>query len=92
MSIRMFKTLYPYTKITDLFKSVEKIILHANNNKCIPQMGVCKVNIINKGIEYQCSFFVVPGNIQALLVMLQCERLQLLSINCQTMKKVETGK
>ena len=48
-------------------------------------MGVCKVNIINKDIRYSSSFFVVPGNRPALLGMPDCERLQLLSIKCQTM-------
>ena len=49
----MFKVLYPNTKITDLNKSIdERIILHIYSNSCIPQMRVCKVNIIKKGTEY----------------------------------------
>ena len=37
-----------------------------------------------QGIEFQCNFFVVPGNGPALLDMTDCKRLQLLSINCNT--------
>ena len=86
MLARMFRVLYPNTKITDLNKSVDKkVILHAYNNPCIPQMGVCEVTRINKVIKYQFSFFVVAGNGPALLGMPDCERLQQLSINCETM-------
>ena len=31
---------------------INKKILHAYNNSCIPQMGICKVTIINKGTVY----------------------------------------
>ena len=81
MPIRMFKALYqntkitdlnPNTKITHLNKSIEKIKLHTYNNSCIPPMGVCNVTTVNKGIEYQCSLFVVPGNTPALLGMSDC--------------------
>ena len=47
-------------------------------------MGVCRAPIINKGNTCQCSFFVVPGNGAALLEKPDCERRQLLSINCYT--------
>ena len=54
MPMRMYKALYSNTKITDLNTSIDrKIILHTYNTSCIPQMGVCKITIINKGIEYQ---------------------------------------
>ena len=33
-------------------------------------MGVCNVNIIDKGIEYQYSFFVETDNEPAFLVIL----------------------
>ena len=68
MPIRMFKVLYLNSKITYL-----KIILYAYNNPCILQMGVYKVNIINKCINYLCSFFLVPGNRPALLGMSDCK-------------------
>ena len=47
-------------------------------------MIICHITIINKGIEYGCSFFVVPGNGPALLGMLDFELLKLLTVNCQT--------
>ena len=31
-----------------------------------------------------CSFFVIPRNHPAILVMLDCEKLELLSVNCRT--------
>ena len=66
--IKMFKVLFPHTKITNLNRSIErKILLCTYNNWCIPQMEVWKVTIINKGIKFQYSFFVVLGNGPALL-------------------------
>ena len=57
MPIRMYKILFLHTNINDLNKSINrKIVLHTYNNLCIPQMAHNAV--INKGIEYQCSFFV----------------------------------
>ena len=47
---------------------------------------------INKSIKYQCHFFVVPQNGPALLGMPDCERLQLLSINCQTINDQQKGR
>ena len=40
---------------------------------------------INKGMKYQCNFIVGPGNGSALLGIADCECLQLMSINCQTL-------
>ena len=65
---KVFKLLFPHSKITDLNKSIDKII-YAYNNLCIEQMAVCKVTIINKGIKLWCSFFVVTGNGLAFLGM-----------------------
>ena len=33
------------------------------------QIGVCKITVIDKCIEYQCSFFLVTGNGSVLLGM-----------------------
>ena len=52
-------------------------------------MGVC---IINKGTDFQCSFFLVHGNGPALLGILDCKRLQLLSINCHTKNDEQKGR
>ena len=88
MPIRMLKALYPNTKRTDPNISIDDhIIFHTYNNACIAQMRVCKVNIINKWIKHGYSFFVGPGSGPALLRIPDCERLQLLRINSQTMKK-----
>ena len=77
MLIKMFKTLFPHSKITNLDRPLDrKIILCTCYNSCLPQMAVSKVTIINNGIECQCSFFVVQGNGPALLGVPDCERLQ----------------
>ena len=49
-------------------------------------------NLINKGSEYWCSFFVMPGIGPALLGMQDCKRLQLMSINCQTVSSGQKGR
>ena len=36
-------------------------------NSLIPQIGICKVKINDKGIKHQCSIFVVAKNRPALL-------------------------
>ena len=55
-------------------------------------MDACKITIIKKGIKFQCNFFVVMGNWPALLGMPDCERLQLLGINCNTTNAGQNGK
>ena len=50
----------------------------------MPQIGICIVTIINKGIEYWCNFFVVPGIGPALLGMPCCGWIQLVSSYYQT--------
>ena len=52
MLIRMYKMIFPHTDINELHKSINKIVLCVYNTSCIPQMGMCKVTIINKGIKY----------------------------------------
>ena len=81
--IEMFKMLFSHTIMTDPNKSIDwNIIFCTYNNLCIPQIGIWRVTIINKSIKFQCIFSVMPGNGPALLGMPECERLQLLSINC----------
>ena len=63
MPINMYKMLFPHTNVNKLNKSINrKIVLHAYNNSCIPQMGICKVIIIIEGTGYHCNFIVVLGN------------------------------
>ena len=85
LQLDIFKVLFPKTTLEQLLKHKDKrVILCTYSNSCVPQMGVCKVNIVNKGIKYQCSYNAGPDNGPALLGMLDCERLQLLSDNCNT--------
>ena len=51
--------------------------MHTTNG----QMQYCN---IWKEIEYQCNFFIVPGNRPAILEMPDFELLKLLTVNCQT--------
>ena len=82
MSIKMLMVFFLDIAIADLKKSISgKVMLHARNSYIL-QKSICKVTIINKDIEFQCNFFVVPGNGQAYLRMPDCERIQLLNINC----------
>ena len=39
----------------------------------IPQRGISRVAVINKGIKYQWNFFVVPGNGPTLLGIPDCK-------------------
>ena len=66
-------------------------MLYVYDNSCLPEMGVCKITIIYKGIKFLCSFFVGPGIGPALLGMKKCVGLQLLSINCNTMDDEQKG-
>ena len=64
---------------------VKKVVLHTNSNSGIPQVGICKMAIINKGTELQCNFFVMTGSGTSLLGMPDCERIQELSMKGSTM-------
>ena len=64
------------------------------------QLGMCMVQIKFKNITKRCTFFVVPGNRQALLGMpdtavlnvinLNIDSIQTLAAECKTNKKQET--
>ena len=85
MPIRMYKVPFLQTNIDEINKSRnKKIVFCAYNNSCISQMDICHITVLNKCFEYQCSFFVVPGNRPALLGMPGCEWLKLLTVNFQT--------
>ena len=48
-------------------------MLHTYNKSWIPQMAIYSKTLINKGIEYECNFLIVPGNGPALLGTPDCE-------------------
>ena len=63
MPNRMYKLLFQENYIDKLNKSINmKTVLYVYSTSCIPQIGMCHIAINNKGIKYQCNFFVVPGN------------------------------
>ena len=77
--------MWTHTRITNLNKSIDRIIIFCTyNNLCIPQMGVCKVTIIDKGIGFQYSLFSVLQIRLELLGMLDHKMLRLLNIKCNT--------
>ena len=49
-------------------------------NPSIFQLGVCRVSIKYENIELLFSFFVIPRNGPALLGILDCEKLEFLSV------------
>ena len=52
MTIRMYKTLFPYTSINEVNKSINKnIVLHTYHNPCTPYIDICRVTINNAGIN-----------------------------------------
>ena len=52
MPIRLYKMLFLHTNITELKKYIDKeIVLYTYNSSCIPQMGVCRIIIINNSIN-----------------------------------------
>ena len=76
------------------------IKLKTYNGTHIMQLGMCMVQIKLKNIMKRCTFFVVPGNGQALLGMpdtaplilinLNIDSIQTLAAECKTNKKQET--
>ena len=83
MPYRMHRILCLCINYKEINKCMHKeIVFWTHNYLCNPQIGICRLTLIDKDIEYQYSFFVVPGNGPALLGMPDCEGLQLLSINC----------
>ena len=49
MPIGRYKASFLNININELNKSINKKVLHTYNNSCIPQMGICKVALSNKG-------------------------------------------
>ena len=63
IKIKMLKVPFPETKNADLNTSTDiQVVLRAYNNSCILHKDACKKTMINKDIEFQCKFGVVPGN------------------------------
>ena len=59
--------------------------LRTYNHTTITQLSRCKVEIKNNDKCRKCTFFVVPGNGEALFSMPDIELLNILNINCNTM-------
>ena len=82
MSAHMFKRLFP--KVTDqqLATSRNKhILLKTYNKTTITHLGMCKVLVEHNNNKKECEYFVVPGNGQVLLDMLDTDMLNITSIN-----------
>ena len=66
--------------------------LKTYNRTTITQLGICKVKIEHNNKHKICYFFVVPGNGQALLSMLDIKTLDILTINCNTIETQEADR
>ena len=57
--------------------------MYSNSN--IEQLGVCSAQLKHKERVVRCRFFIIPGNSQALLGMLDIEMLESLKIMCKVL-------
>ena len=90
MPLHIYKKLFPWVKKKQPeAKKGEHIKLKAYNSATIMQMGRCKVKVEDKNRVKICSFFVVPGNGQALLGMPDIKTLDILTVNCNTIETKE---
>ena len=53
VAIRMYKTLFLQTNIDESNKTIK--VLCTYNNSCIPQMGICQIAIVKKGISMDAA-------------------------------------
>ena len=101
MPLYIFQKLFANIGEDQLKRSVKgNIKLKMYNATHIMQLGTCTVQIKFKNITKRCTFFVVPGNGQALLGMpdtmalnlinLNVDSIQTLAAECKTNKKQET--
>ena len=88
MPLFIFKKLFKNVTKEQLQKSIKGHIRLRIYNKTniITQLGTCKVVIKFKNIKKRCIFFVVPGNSQALLGMLDTATLKLININIDSIQ------
>ena len=61
------------------------------NKTTITQLGTYKVIIEHKNNRKRCQFFVVPGNGQALLGMLDTDAVQIININIDSIDAENAG-
>ena len=101
MLLYLFQKLFANIGKDQLKRLVKgNIKLKMYNGTHIMQLGTCTVKIKFKNITKRCTFFVVPGNGQALLGMPDTTVLNLIKINidsiqtvaaeCKTNKEQET--
>ena len=82
MWLYMFQKLFANIGKDQLKRSVKgNIKLKMYNGTHIMQLGTCMVQIKFKNIMKRCTFFVVPGNGQVLLGMLDTVALNLINFN-----------
>ena len=92
MPLHIFKKLFPGVTNVWLVETINKhILLKHYNKRPITQLGTCKVTIEHKNNRKKSQFFVVPGNGQALLGMLDTEALQINNININSIDTEDAG-
>ena len=96
MPFNIFTKLFPRAKMAQLVVKKHATKLRTYNHTTITQLGGCKVEIENndKCKNKKCIFFLVPGNGEVVLGMLDIELLNIFNINCNTIgtDKEEKGK
>ena len=70
----------------------KKVLLHTYSNSCIPQLGVCTVTITHRGKPEPFRLFAIPGEGPVILGMPDGEIVEVLSVNCNTIKSCLKGK
>ena len=81
MPFNIFKKLFPSTKEDTLMATKDTTMLRTYNCTAITQLGKCGVIIENINKCKNASFFVVPGEGDTLLCMLDIVLLNILQIN-----------
>ena len=88
MPLYIFKKLCGNKSVEQLKRSIKSNIkLKTYNGTHIEQVDTCMVTIKFKNLKKQCVFFVVPGNSQALLRMLDTAVLNIINLNIDSIQR-----
>ena len=90
MPLHRYKKLFPRETKEQL--AATNIKLKMYNHTTITQLGTCKVKMEHNNKQKICTLFVVPGNRQALLAMLDIEILNTVTTDCNTIGTKETDR
>ena len=93
MPLHLDKGFFPSaTKEQLAATKIKNIQLETYNRTIITQWGIGKLKLEHYNIQKMCKFFVVPGNRQAFLGLLDINRLKIIHINCSTIDTEESDR